>query len=141
MSIGSALRTELNDDAGITAIVGTQVTLGQADQRWSLPYVLIHRIGNEHAHHMGGGGGLAEPTFQITCWESTPFLAEALATAVRGAIDAFRGTMGSGGNTAAVRMCHLGGETDLHDSQDGDNIGAYGVAMTFDMAHTETVPS
>lgn len=143
MSIGTALRTEIVEDSAVTAIVGTQVTVGMAAQKWSLPYVTIQLlpVGEAHTHHMGGGGGLAQPSYQITCWESTRVLAETLATAVREAIDAFRGTMGSGGNTANVRGCFLGPSGDVYVPKSGNNIGVYGVAMTFDLAHAETVPS
>jgi len=141
MSIDAALRTELKDDATIAGLVSTRIRLSRADQRDTIPYITINRLSGSRFHNATAASGMAIPTFQIDCWGATPILAIAVADAVREAIDGFKGTMGSGGNTANVRTCWLEGEPYLHEPQKGDGIGAHGVAMTFDIMHKETVPT
>lgn len=149
MSIATAIRTQLVDNATVFAIVGEKISLVQAGKGDALPYIFITRISGGHTHHMTGSGQLVTSTYQLSCWQTSPILAYVLADAVRNTLDTFRGELGSGDETATVRMCHLVDETDLFDNQSGDDMAgargtketaAFGVAMTFDLAHTELEP-
>lgn len=141
MSILTAIIAELAGDAGVSAIVGARIIANQANQDEALPHIVINRIGGEQFQNATAASGLAAPTFQITCWETEPGKNETLATAVREALDGFKGTMGSGGNTANVRTCWLGPSVDLNDEDTGRKFSAHGVAMPFSIMHKETVPT
>lgn len=141
MSIMSALIDELANDAAVSAIVGDRIIANQANQEEALPHIVINLISNLHTHHATAAAGVAHPSFQITCWETEPGKNETLASAVREALDGFRGTMGSGGNTATVKVCILGSETNLSDVRKGYKFGVHGTAMDFSIMHTETVPT
>lgn len=141
MSIMSAIIDELENDAGVAAIVSDRISANQANQGAALPYIVVDRIGNDHFHNATSASGMASPTFQVTCWETEQGKNETLATAVREALDGFKGTMGSGGDTANVRTCWLGSEVDLQDDRKGNKFSAHGTAMDFDIMHKETVPT
>jgi len=141
MSIKTAIRKHLLDRAAISTIVGTKIRFNRADQEDALPYIIITKDGKNPVHHMGGATGLAMPTFTLTCWDNGSIKAETLADEVRDTLDGFQGTLGTSPNDAEVGMCHLVNDFDLDEQRFGDNINAHGVALEFEFAHRETVPS
>lgn len=126
MSILGAMAAQLKDTAAVSAIVGTRVGKRLAGSTWPLPYIILHQIGGNHVRHMTGGSGLAWARVQMNCYDVGPTKAETLGNETRLALDNFRGTMGTGGDTREVRSCSLGEEEDdLEVGRPGESKRAY----------------
>lgn len=114
MSLEAALYAELTGNAGVAAIVGTKIyPAGSVPSSASLPYLSYQKISNEHVNYQGGSASLGRPRMQIDCWAASGKAAVELYEAVKSALDNFSGTMGSGANTATVKVSIL--ETDSSD--------------------------
>ena len=114
MSLEAALYAELAADSGVAAIVGVKIyPAGSVPMSADLPYVTYQKVSNEHVNHQGGSSSMARPRMQIDCWAASGKAAVELYEAVRAALDNFSGTMGSGSNTATVKISVL--ETDSSD--------------------------
>lgn len=142
VSMLTALVAELTADSGVSTLVGTRIRPGSAAQSDTLPVVIIDLLGDAPEHHMEGVLGLTFKTFQITSLDEDRIDADALDEAVRQALDGFRGTMGSGDNTAAVRMCHrTSTRTDVIEDQAKAGQFYHAVRTDYRIAHTESVPT
>jgi hypothetical protein len=140
MSIKTDLRAHLADDNTISGIT-SRIRLSRSEQSDSLPRVVIHQIDGDHKHHMTAATGKAIGRFQIDCHAATPIAAEALAEAVRQALDGFRGEMNSG---TFVSMCHLIDErTDYTPPHEGGHAdkGVDTVQLDYRIGWTVSVPS
>lgn len=145
MSFDGALYEQLKAHAATTALVGTgtsaRIFPAIAPTSAAVPRITYHRIANSHVHHMGGASGLTATTMQIDCWDDDYLGANALGETVRDALDGYRGTMGTGGQTSAVQATFLNGDrTDFFPPTDASQIGFHRVMMEFVFWHTETVP-
>lgn len=142
MSMRTALVAELEGNGGVSALVGTRIYPVVGPRLATLPYIIYQRISQTHEHHTTAAAGLTTPRWQITCVASSASGAAALGEAVREALDGFRGTMGSGGNTASVRMCHLDNEIEgFEDKDDASPVELHTVILDYMIAHTESVPT
>lgn len=124
MSILAAIASELQGNAGVSAIVGTQVALAKGDAQYSVPYVVIQRIGGERrVRHLAASTDVTEiPTLQVDCYETTVALVEALKDAVIAAIQRFApGTIGNVPNTATIQSLTYSGSGDEFISQQDKN--------------------
>lgn len=136
MSFQQALAAELKGNTSVSAIVSTQVYLQAARPGASLPYaVIVMGGGDGHQGHFTGVANLAELTGDIECWEEDPAQADALADAVRGAVNGFRatnGTLGSGSYTANCRRLSLRAPISLYEGPtDGSNDRKYLASIPF----------
>jgi hypothetical protein len=125
MTIYQALFEEMQDDAGITAIVGTGVSAriypGIPPPTASAPFISFRRISYIRVDHLGGVTTLARPTFQVDCWGSNNETMVSLSEAVRTLFDGFRGNMGTE-NIAVRRMNRVGSNDDPEDPSDGGDF-------------------
>lgn len=140
MSLLTDLRAHLVADAGVSAIT-TRVSMSRSNQSDALPRVVLHTISGDHKHHMAAATGKVITRVQIDCHAATPVGAEALAEAIRQALDGLRGTMNSG---TFVSMCHLDSERSIYDPpHEGRNEsgGIDTVQLDYMIGHTVTVPN
>lgn len=142
MSIQAALYAELTGDTDIATSVSTRIYPLIAPPEATLPFIVYQRIGADHQRHTEAAAGLVSTMVQITCVATSAKAAHDLAELVREAMDHFRGTLGSGGNTATVRLATLDNEIENFDPPaHAEEDGTYSVITEWTIWHTETVPT
>jgi hypothetical protein len=99
----------LTNDSTVSGIISTNVYPNDAPQSTSLPFIVYDQIGGERGYTMSGADGLVDSLWQISCYESTPEYAKTLSTAVRNALSAYSGTVGS----VIVKLMLLDSEGDI----------------------------
>jgi len=116
--IHTAIYDELAADAAVAALVVSRIyRAGHVPERPLYPYIVYQQVSGPHEHHQGGGAGLTQPRFQVTCWARSSSSAHTLAKAVREAIDAFRGSMGTSPNQVTVRSTSIENELDGFETE------------------------
>lgn len=93
MTIEAAVFQLLADSAAVGAICGDRIYPVQVPQGATLPCVTYGRVSAARWSAMGTDTGLVEKRFQVSCWAETYARANALAEAVRGALQRRRGTI------------------------------------------------
>ena len=138
--IKTALYDLLAADGTVAGIVSTRIYHQAASTNADLPYIVIQRIGSIHDHHMTAATGLTRPSIQIDCWSTSSTLAQALAEAVREALDVYRGTMGT--DSLFVNVASLQGENDDYEIPRSDEeVTSYRVTQDWLIWHAESVPT
>ena len=122
------LRTFLLANAGVSALVGTRAYSAPAPPTAVLPYLTIQQISGTPDHNLVAASGVMRRRYQIDAWASTSAGAIALAAAVRAAVDAYAGSMG----TLRVLSVILEGERELQeDIEDGSQAVTYRVSQDY----------
>lgn len=139
MSILAAIASELKSTAGVSAIVGTQISVDHADPSHDPPYVVIQRIGPEiPAQHQTARADMVQvPILQVDCYETTVALVETLKDAVLTALDHFtRGVIGNAPNTRTIRgLLYVGSSDRFIEQRDKDPGGTFRRELEFDVAY------
>ncbi len=123
-----ALYNVVTGDAGVSAIIGTRMHPNVAPQGETLPYVVYTRITAANSSHgiSLDRGGLREILFQVNCYAATYSEIDALADAIRLAVDTTAKT--AAGQT--WQACHV---VDMRDEWawdlPGKESGVHGVQM------------
>lgn len=71
MSMETALRTRLKDDAGVSAIVGTRIDWDERPQRSAYPAVVLEMAVDNRTQHMAGFDTFRSTRIQINCLAQT----------------------------------------------------------------------
>lgn len=95
MSLLADMRTYLLSKAAIAAIVGTDVSVGYADQGAKQVWVTLSVDGGAPPYHHGGESGICETRVEIVSRSVSSVQAHALDSAIKDAISGFRGDWGS----------------------------------------------
>lgn len=82
MSMESALRARLKNDAGVSAIVGTRVDWDERPQRSAYPAVVLEIAADPRPQHMAGFPGFRGTRVQINCFGTTALQKQTLREAV-----------------------------------------------------------
>jgi formyltetrahydrofolate synthetase len=92
--IHSALKAIATANVALTALVGARVHHIEAAQNTAVPYVTFQRISDIPGRVMGTAtlSGQRTAHYQFDAWASTQLSASAVAAAVFGAYDDYRGT-------------------------------------------------
>ena len=145
MSMHKAIQEHLAGKSEITALCSTRIFQDDAPDKNSdgttpltKPYITYSQKGNSHTHHLGGDSGLANPMFQIDCWDDNRSGARELFEAVREEMDTFTGTMGTDGDATTVRSVSLENDLDTFLPGEGSEDGLYGVSSTWEFWINET---
>jgi hypothetical protein len=88
-----AVYTLLKDAAGVAALVAGRVYPLQAPQNATAPFIVYQRISSRRVRSVDGPSGLAQPRIQVDAYAATYAGAKALASAIRTALDGYRGTV------------------------------------------------
>lgn len=139
MSFHKAIYEHLAGKTEVTDLCSTRIYQDDAPNSATKPYITYNQIGNSHTHHLGGDIGLANPMFQIDCWDDDRSGSRALFEAVREEMDAFRGTMGTSPDATAVRSTHCTSDLDTFLPGEGSEDELYGVSSTWEFWIQETV--
>ena len=102
------------------------------------PYVVYQFISRRTDYSQSGPTGMKRPRVQVRSVAATYDGAKALGRAVEAVLSGFSGTMGSGGNTAAVDAVFLENELDDYDSRlvpFEDELSAHEVVQDFFLWH------
>ncbi len=128
----------ITNDSTVAALVVSRVYPVLAPQGAAIPYVTFQRISGPRVYHMGGATGLARVRMQVDCFAADYVAVKALATAVRGALEAQRGSLGGAGLKINFRMMHLEDDQDSGpDITPGAATGIRRVTQDWDIWHTE----
>lgn len=92
--IESALVSLLKADSTVASLVSTRIYPVVVPQGATLPAIAQSKVSGPRVHAHDGVQQLATPTIQWECKGSTYASAKAVATAVRGAVDGYTGTIG-----------------------------------------------
>lgn len=124
-----AIPARLAAVGGVTALVGNRVYPLRAPQNAQRPFVVFQRISAPRVSAFGSDSGIARPRFQVTSWGETYASAKAVATAVRQALQRYRGTVLG----VEILDCFVDTDQDLVD----DEVKLFGVATDFFIPHRE----
>lgn len=112
----SDLVTFLENDAGISALIGTRIYPQILPQDPTFPAITYSQTSGVRDRVIREGpSGRARPRITINCWGERYSQARALADAVRIALDGYRGIMGS----TDVGGVRLDNEFDLFEEEAG----------------------
>jgi len=139
MSFKTDLRAYLIADAPLAALVGTRIFAGFAPTSADLPYITIQRIASPGQHHLTAAAGIANETFQIDVWTKTQSSLEAIAIAVRNALDGFGPALMGATDVRGIRLDNQSDTFDRPD--DGSQGGTYRDRMDFDVWFFTNVPT
>lgn len=132
MSIEQALRDFLLVVDAVTDVFGQRIYPRVAPQGAIAPYCVMTRISSPGHHHLTGPANFANPRIQFSVRASTPDVAASGAGALRGALDGFRGEMGS----ERVLWVALADERDTFEHRgDGSQDGLHRTDLDFVVTH------
>lgn len=82
-------------DAGLSALIGTRLHDDVLPQSPTLPALVWQRISTPREYSQSGSSHYAMPRFQFACWANTRLETLQVADALRTALEAYKGAMGS----------------------------------------------
>lgn len=126
-----AVYTILKDTAAVSALVAGRVYPVQAPQNPTYPLVTYQRISAVRVRSVDGPSGLAQPRIQVDAYATTYAGAKALAAAIRGALDGYRGTAGG------VRVGGVSLLSDIDFFEEDVDPKLYRVSMDYLVTHDE----
>lgn len=94
-AIEEALDSLVTGNAGVAALISTRFTPIDIPQKSALPAACYQVITTSREYDQGGADGFASPRIQITIVGRTYTEAKSVATAIRKAINGYRGTVGT----------------------------------------------
>lgn len=145
MSLTTAMYAHLLADADVNGLVAGRIRKRRARTSDLLPYIVLHVISGDHVQNMEGGSGLVARRMQINSYANEYEAAWTLAEHVRDALQTFKGTLGTGGNTLTVQGIELDGDGDIDiepasGPQRGSQGAPSGVRQDYMVWHAESLP-
>ena len=98
-------------------------------QNPTYPLILYIKVTGMRVNDLGGPSGMAHPRFQIEAWAKTYSAAKALANAIRGCLNGYRGTSG----TVRIGSFLIESERDFYESE----VQCHRIIMDFMVLHDE----
>jgi hypothetical protein len=140
--IKAALYSELTEDEGIQALVGTRVYpfAAPAGTAKSGSWITYLRANSEHEQHLGGNAGLAQQTIYIDCWSTSDSIRlEQLSETVRRLLNGrVNGTLGHDDYAISVNPIRLLSQQDeVIEIEDAEPRVRFHTRMTFEITHAE----
>lgn len=86
MSMETALRARMKDDAAVAAIVGSRIDWGVRPQGSILPAIVLTNVFDDRSQHMAGFIAARQTRVQIDCYAATKAAAVELREAVIAAV-------------------------------------------------------
>lgn len=127
-TIEKAIRSILVANNTVKAIT-TRCYPATLPQDPTYPLILFSKVTGMRDHHLQGPSGLAHPRFQVEAWATTYDAAKALANAIRGALDGYKGTVG----TVRIGSILSESERDVYE----DAVSCHRTIMDFFVWHSE----
>ena len=98
MSIETTLRDALNDDAALTALIGSKVYANVAGQKATVPYITYQLITTTPHNKLTGAPGSERKVLQVNCISNSYANAKAIAEAAKAAINVSVGYLNGEGD-------------------------------------------
>lgn len=137
-SIKQAMHAHITGSSLITDITGGRVYYRTAPQNVTEPYLTYQVIDATTEHHQGGSSGMGRTRLQVDSYSTDADEVESLATAVRMAVDGFRGTS----NETFINNATLENKIDgIEGPSSGKQFGIERTTQDFMVAHDESVPT
>lgn len=127
--IEEALVSRLSAVSAVTALVGSRIYPVRAPEGAARPFLVFQRVAATRETAFGADPGLARARMQVTAWADRYATAKAVATAVRQALQRYRGTL------LGVEVLDVFVELD-QDVPD-DEVQLFGVLTDFSVIHRE----
>lgn len=127
-TIEEAIRAILVANSTVKAIT-TRIYPSTLPQDPIYPLILYIRISGYRDNALTGPSGLANPRFQIEAWATTYSAAKALANAIRGALNGYRGTVGQ----VSIGSFLIQSERDIYEPE----AACHRVVMDYTIWHSE----
>lgn len=134
-TIEDALYYTLANDPSVSALASTYVA-GDVPQNAAATRVTYQKISDVPTRHQGGKSSLDQARFQVNCYGANLSEAQAIATAVRTALEDVSGAFGEAGSTVDVPRIVL--ESQRHDfwqPADASERGGHIIIMDFMVWH------
>jgi len=140
MSLRGDFYTYLGTVTGVTDLVSTRIYQRRASTRATSPYIVLSRIGTVDNHHMGAVAPVAKTLLGVDIWADTSASADAVALAVRAALQGNdRTTLGS----TKVLSCRMYDEDESDEPVQvpGTQENQWHITQTYEIHHIVTVPT
>lgn len=129
--VEKAIHDLLTAATAVAALVSSRVYPLRAPDGVAAPFIVYQRISGVRWRTLSGACGIAQPRIQIDVYAATYAGAKALASAVRVALDGYRGIV------AGVRIGGITLETDQDLLEDDIDPVLHRVTMDFMVTHDE----
>lgn len=113
MSISAAIYSTLKDTDAVFLLCGDRIYPLLASQNAKKPYITYSRISTVRESSLKADTDIANSRFQVSAWSDNIDEANEVSTAIRGALQRFRGSVG--GET--ILDIYVSNENDLYDSE------------------------
>jgi len=140
MSLKTGLFSYLSNNAGMAALLGTgsasRIYPGLVPENAVLPYIRFRIISSTHVRDMLYPANVAMRRVQFDIFGSSTASVESVFSALRSALESYRGTMGTGGS--AVTVLSSGLETERDETiapTDGSQAGLELRSVDFNIWH------
>lgn len=132
--IQEAVLAKLAATSALTALVSTRIYNGTAPQGVGLPYVVFSEISSDRPRSMSGAVAIVDSRVEVLAYGASPDSSIAVADAVRGALDGYRGTSSG----VSVRSCRLEStDDDYVRPRSGESIHIYRRSLEFAIWYIE----
>ncbi len=108
--IWKALPYHLIHNTGLAALVSTRIYPMRLPQGATLPALCYQDISSQYTQSHGEKSALPRPRFQFTIYGVTVDSVNSISTALKNAIDGYKGSMGTGSYITIVEACLLKNE-------------------------------
>ena len=109
VSAGEILYSLLSNSEDVTDLTVLRIYPNLLPQGCAMPAITYQQISGVRDYVMGGVTGVAEPSYQVTCWAKTYAGATALAKVVRELLNCYQGTV----SETVVQLIMLNDEGDI----------------------------
>jgi hypothetical protein len=131
MSVEAALFSVLSTAPAVSAIIGNRLFPGAAPVNTAAPYAVYSRASARRIRSMLGPSRLAMPRIQVDGYAATYAQARAIADAVRGALDGYRGTAAG----VVIHGASLLTDQDIYEAEALPPL--FRVSLDFQITHSE----
>ena len=103
-------------------------------QKVAIPAITYEQLSGARQHTLGGTDNMNPSSFRFTCWSDSYSEAEAVSSAVKGALDNYTGTV----NNVTIQASHFDSDFDVIDRRAGvDVLNRHGKSMDFRIWYNE----
>lgn len=143
VDICASLISHLYNDDVVRGLVGDAIHHDVAPHKGETLYIVIQHLGARPGRHLTATSGYTEALVQINTWGRDHTEVEAVADAIREALDNMtHATLGTPPNEATVDVIQLARDpNDWRAPLEGQHDGRYGARQTARIFHKESVPT
>lgn len=143
VDICASLISHLYDDDDVRRLVGKDIYRDIAPNEGETLYITVQRLFAEPGRHLTAVSGYTEASVQINTWGPNRTDVEAVADAIREALDHMTGaTLGTPPNEATVAVVEITRDPDdVIPPRHGEQDVTYGARQTARIEHTESIPT